>query len=757
MKKYIYTLILLFLFTETLFAGNTLYSTFDLLQEPRITDLEAKVNDLNETKINTINDSIALVADSAVKLEKKINNLSDTVSQLSNDIDTLSASLNQYIKKSDNIVSDSITSLRFEKINGDTVEKSYVDNEIGKIRIEAENISSQVFGSSINNRLTDDVCYPKISDFNGVIWNVSDQTELVDAIANSNNYDVINLTGDIELTSTLIINKTLKFTGNYFLYSLNNSSSPTTLISVTADSVYFSSDIKIRHYKSTNTSVECAVNVNAKNFVSEANVYFMEFGYILRGSFNISGNLNYDSVITNSHRHIAIYRIDKPSVISNVTFDFPMIPASTAYANLIFISYAVAGDSIDANLKVVNCFQKNKNYVNRQFVFFEVLGKSTISNPSLWIENCQFNSLNGDIGFNFSGTQDLSFFDYIVLLNNNAGNAANTVLSNDYKGLLYLTGGSAGRDVGFTNFYSFGNIRPLTGRASYKDVIDSRLICYNSSNFNSANSLYRQENIQLNNSIYNYTHDIASKKNIESELLKKINISDSYQFAKVNSANTFTQSNMFYNNAYIISTGSSSELRFVGFGNPNIYNSDLRLYAHNFGSNIIASIVNNDTHQIRFKKASINFVQTVEVDTLFSINSDTITILSDIKGKNISGYFFIGDGSLLNNISTKQILNDSGFIPRNVSIKSVNDSYIVNVEDNFIKVNTGDTDRYIKLPDASICSGYIYNIKKTDTGNGIVVIYGSESQTIDDEEFYELNQKGENLTIISDGNNWQIL
>jgi uncharacterized coiled-coil protein SlyX len=151
MKKYIYTLILLFVFAETLFAGNILYSTFDLLQDPRITDVEAKVNDLNETKINTINDSIALVADSAVELEQTINNLSDTVAELSDDVDTLSASLGQYIKKTDNIYSDSILSIVFEKINGDTVTKNYVDTELAK----KLNISDSIVRTKISELQND--------------------------------------------------------------------------------------------------------------------------------------------------------------------------------------------------------------------------------------------------------------------------------------------------------------------------------------------------------------------------------------------------------------------------------------------------------------------------------------------------------------------------------------------------------------------------------------------------------------------------
>jgi uncharacterized coiled-coil protein SlyX len=187
MKKYIYTLILLFVFAETLFAGNILYSTFDLLQDPRITDVEAKVNDLNETKINTINDSIALVADSAVELEQTINNLSDTVAELSDDVDTLSASLGQYIKKTDNIYSDSILSIVFEKINGDTVTKNYVDTELAK----KLNISDSIVRTKISELQNDS----NFISYNDTLFFQVDNTDTIYAdttITADTQMDVIN-------------------------------------------------------------------------------------------------------------------------------------------------------------------------------------------------------------------------------------------------------------------------------------------------------------------------------------------------------------------------------------------------------------------------------------------------------------------------------------------------------------------------------------------------------------------------------------
>ncbi|HPG32189.1 MAG TPA: hypothetical protein PLQ81_15490, partial [bacterium] len=151
-----------------------------------------------------------------------------------------------------------------------------------------------------------------------------------------------------------------------------------------------------------------------------------------------------------------------------------------------------------------------------------------------------------------------------------------------------------------------------------------------------------------------------------------------------------------------------------------------------------------------------NAILNIEEKQILVINSNGLYV-DTVTSSIICSDNFVGNGSLITNISTNQILNDSGFISRSIGIKTIDDSYSININDNFLKVNTGDTDRYILLPDASLCSGNIYNIKKIDSGSGTIIIYGSESQTIDDEEFYELNQKGENLTIISDGNNWQIL
>ena len=368
--------------------------------------------------------------------------------------------------------------------------------------------SSGVINTKSINSLFSDIDYPAISNSFAVgnTIEVSNETELLNAISGANNYDTIKLISDITLTNTLIINKSLKFDGNFILQSAGNTTDPVILISVTANNVYFTENITIKHKKTSNTSIETAINVNASNFISYANVEFMEFGYILRGSFNIQGNISYTGVASNSNRAIAIYKISAPSQINNVVWDF--VNNATPVSNFIFLSYAVSGDVLDYNLKVSNCFQKDIIKRGRQFILFEILTKTIGATPSLIVENNRFNCLNGDIGFVFSSTQDISFFEYIALFNNWSGSAGYDAGS--YKGLCFCDGSGTLRSLGNTKIYTSGNINYPIIRSlnDYTSAIGKSVVNFKNTTFLNDVPLTREKNIQVENSQYNWIKNI---------------------------------------------------------------------------------------------------------------------------------------------------------------------------------------------------------------------------------------------------------
>lgn len=353
-----------------------------------------------------------------------------------------------------------------------------------------------------------DIEYPAISN-NYLIGNtieVSNETELLNAISGAVDYDTIKLIADITLTSTLTINKSLKIDGNFILQSVGSSTDPIVLIDVTANNVYFTENLTIKHKKTSNTSIETAIRINASNFISYATVEFMEFCYVLRGSFNIQGNITYTGVASNSNRAIAIYKISAPSIINNVQWDF--VNNVTPVSNFIFLSYVAVGDLLDYNLKVSNCFQKDITKIGRQFIFYEVLTKTVGANPSLIAENNRFNCLNGDIGFNFSATQDISFFEYIALFNNWSGSAGFN--ANSYKGLCFCDGSGTIRNLNNTKIYTAGNTNYPIIRTSndYTSAIGKSVIAYKNTLFVNNTPLTREQNLQVENSQYNWIKNI---------------------------------------------------------------------------------------------------------------------------------------------------------------------------------------------------------------------------------------------------------
>jgi hypothetical protein len=237
--------------------------------------------------------------------------------------------------------------------------------------------------------------------------------EFLDALDAAEDGDVIAVQGAITLTSSsintaaLVINKEISIVGDGILQSANDTTAPITFINVTANNVFFGPDLTIKHRRPTVSAgqIDTAISVNAENFVSEANVEFMEFGYMLRGTFDISGTTKYTGPLGNSHRHIGIYSMTGDSTIHDVTFDFPF--ETTARDIFLFSNQSQAGSFFDGKLTVQNITQANVStsfsdaaqyyYAHQFFVQEAFAAVGNRNNMALKFDNCFWDDIAGGI------------------------------------------------------------------------------------------------------------------------------------------------------------------------------------------------------------------------------------------------------------------------------------------------------------------------------------------------------------------------
>lgn len=353
--------------------------------------------------------------------------------------------------------------------------KVIYDWVLWKIRQKDETIIPEP-PSNVDNTLL--LSYPEPIRYAWTIFNVADETELNNAITNAISWDIINLTADITLTNTLVINKSIKLDWNFTLSSAWLWTDPVILVRIDVDNVYITKNITISHLKTTNTSVEVAISLNnVNNFISEATVNFIEFWYSWIWSFTIRGNLNYTWLNTNSSRAIWIYWLTWNSRIENVLWDFT--GWWTPSANFVFWSTT----NYNYPLKVSNCYQKDLTKIWRQFVFFELIWKTEWAKPWLIVEWCKFNCLNWDIWIMFSWTYDLSFLDFLVLHSNVSYNQAYNVWN--YKGLFFADWSWSLRSLWTTKCYIWNNFNNPAFRSSndYTDAIVNSQITFKNTLF----------------------------------------------------------------------------------------------------------------------------------------------------------------------------------------------------------------------------------------------------------------------------------
>lgn len=327
--------------------------------------------------------------------------------------------------------------------------------------------------------------YPPKPEYAGTVRQANDEATLIAAIAAAVDEDIIELTNNITLTATLVINKQVfvRGVGGATLQTAGAGTDPVTMISVTANGVGFDSTVTLKHRKTTNTSVECAVSVSATDFYSAAHVEFMEFGYVLRGSFTITGSMTYTGALGNSHRFIAIYKISDQSQITELEFDAPQ--EATARSNFILVSSSVATDVFDSHLRVHRCHQYDMTKYIRQFYMQDAVVSTADGNASLEFVGNSWNDLNGGIGLYVNRLSLFNFFYSIAIVNNWQGDAA---IAN-YKGLMYIDSPAAPGDLGSTLFYYGGNRHGTVLRSDYTSAYDVGGICYKNTAYTLATTI----------------------------------------------------------------------------------------------------------------------------------------------------------------------------------------------------------------------------------------------------------------------------
>lgn len=84
-------------------------------------------------------------------------------------------------------------------------------------------------------------------------------------------------------------------------------------------------------------------------------------------------------------------------------------------------------------------------------------------------------------------------------------------------------------------------------------------------------------------------------------------------------------------------------------------------------------------------------------------------------------------------------------------------AYTALLTDYFIRVDATAQAVTITLPDAVLCVGFIYRVKKFDSTANTVTVKGAGAQTIDGANTFVLGAQYATITVQSNGVSWDIL
>ena len=253
----------------------------------------------------------------------------------------------------------------------------------------------------------------------------------------------ITLNSPAPNTPALVVDKSVKFLGgqNSVLQSTTvEGAAPLTFIQVTADNVEFGSGLTIKQQAPTTSGsdpdgIATAIGVPTvvNGLVSAAAVEFVEFGYVMRGSFSISGSTKFIGRLGNNHRHVAVYKMTADSAVHDLTFDFP---SEATPRSIVFLLTTTAGSSFTGKLTVQNVVQSNLAIACRQFLNFES-GYTDITNMALEILGNQWNDANGGIFLFFGVGNPVARFTSVNIANNYQGDAGTASYKDILQGFRY--------------------------------------------------------------------------------------------------------------------------------------------------------------------------------------------------------------------------------------------------------------------------------------------------------------------------------
>jgi len=227
-------------------------------------------------------------------------------------------------------------------------------------------------------------------------------------------------------------------------------------------------NVTIKQRKTSNTSIESAIEVNAPGATGIAIsgrvvVETMEFGIIMHAAeWSIENStLEYQGPPNNNHRFIAVFGNNGNCRIVNTLFSpsNDPVPGRTVFCLLT----ASGGDTYNGSLLIDNNRQIGAGNL-RQFITQEAFSGAPGA-LQLYVSNNTYTDLNGGITL-FSGAGMLNLFSSISIINNHAFNGAG-------RGVVTLDGVGVGVNPGSTTWYMSGNtlVNPGVTAVGFADAM----------------------------------------------------------------------------------------------------------------------------------------------------------------------------------------------------------------------------------------------------------------------------------------------
>ena len=263
------------------------------------------------------------------------------------------------------------------------------------------------------------------------------------------------------LTSTLTVNKQITIQGagqaSTTIQSAGTSSDPTNLIVISTSNVTLR-DLTVWHRKTSNTSVESAININAStgssgHFLEAVTVNFMEFGVVIKSDgWQINNcHIAYTGPNNSTRRGLGIYRSAGQGLFTNSTYNSGQNAPVTGNTRLITITTGAgpAEDVLGGYLRIGNVTPSN-GFPLAQFLNCDYFAPAATP-LTLCVDGCTANETSAFVVFYLPGTQPpLGRCAEITL-------QGNTLTNVHGKGAIALDGASGTFNPGTTTFYASDN------------------------------------------------------------------------------------------------------------------------------------------------------------------------------------------------------------------------------------------------------------------------------------------------------------